>query len=95
MAFLDPDDDTPTEADAVIYLMRHLHAADAAFLESFRDRGGRPGHRGQHVAVISRADEIGGGRVDAMFSARHIAQRYRGRADRCGRCARTSSRWPG
>ena len=24
--FLDPDDDTPTEADAVVYLMRHLHA---------------------------------------------------------------------
>ena len=29
------------------------------------------------VAVISRADEIGGGRVDAMFAARGIAQRYR------------------
>ena len=29
------------------------------------------------IAVISRADEIGGGRVDAMFAARGIAQRYR------------------
>jgi hypothetical protein len=29
------------------------------------------------VAVLSRADEIGAGRVDAMFSARAIAQRYR------------------
>ncbi|MGH3985001.1 MAG: dynamin family protein, partial [Pseudonocardiaceae bacterium] len=29
------------------------------------------------VAVLSRADEIGGGRVDAMFSAKTIAQRYR------------------
>jgi hypothetical protein len=27
--------------------------------------------------VLSRADEIGGGRVDAMFSARSIATRYR------------------
>ena len=29
------------------------------------------------MAVLSRADEIGGGRVDAMFSARGIAARYR------------------
>ena len=29
------------------------------------------------VAVLSRADEIGGGRVDALFSARGIAARYR------------------
>ncbi|MBW0116404.1 dynamin family protein [Pseudonocardia abyssalis] len=77
VAFLDPDDDTPTEADAVVYLMRHLHAADAEFLESFRDRGVARATAVNTVAVISRADEIGGGRVDAMFSARGIAGRYR------------------
>ncbi|WP_226369919.1 dynamin family protein [Pseudonocardia oceani] len=77
VAFLDPDDDTPTEADAVVYLMRHLHAADAEFLESFRDRGVARATAVNTVAVISRADEIGGGRVDAMFSARGIAARYR------------------
>ncbi|GAA3242735.1 50S ribosome-binding GTPase [Pseudonocardia petroleophila] len=77
VAFLDPDDDTPTEADAVVYLMRHLHAADAEFLESFRDRGVARATAVNTVAVISRADEIGGGRVDAMFSARGIASRYR------------------
>ena len=77
VAFLDPDDDTPTEADAVIYLMRHLHAADAQFLESFRDRGVARAGAVNTIAVISRADEIGGGRVDAMFAARGIAQRYR------------------
>ncbi|MDN5751118.1 MAG: GTP-binding protein, partial [Pseudonocardia sp.] len=76
-AFLDPDDETPTEADAVVYLMRHLHAADAEFLESFRDRGVARATAVNTVAVISRADEIGGGRADAMFSARGIAQRYR------------------
>jgi len=96
--FLDPDDETPTEADAVVYLMRHVHARDAAFLEAFRDRdvGSHPTcgspprfasaliHRTSAgatavnaVAVLSRADEIGGGRVDAMFSARSIAARYR------------------
>ncbi|WP_308258166.1 dynamin family protein, partial [Pseudonocardia lacus] len=80
VAFLDPDDETPSEADAVIYLMRHLHTADADFLETFRD--GPDGGVGRAtavntVAVLSRADEIGAGRVDAMFSARAIAQRYR------------------
>ncbi len=77
VTFLDPEDDTPTEADAVVYLMRHLHATDAEFLESFRDRGVARATSVNTVAVISRADEIGGGRVDAMFSARAIAQRYR------------------
>ncbi|MCX6467679.1 MAG: dynamin family protein [Pseudonocardiales bacterium] len=76
VAFLDPDDESPTEADAVVYLMRHLHAADAEFLESFRDQGVARATAVNTVAVISRADEIGGGRVDAMFAARGIAQRY-------------------
>ena len=76
VAFLDPDDESPTEADAVVYLMKHLHAADAEFLESFRDPGVARATAVGTVAVISRADEIGGGRVDAMFSARGIAARY-------------------
>jgi hypothetical protein len=78
VAFLDPDDESPTEADAVVYLMRHLHAADAEFLEAFRDRGVARATAVNTVAVLSRADEIGGGRVDALFSARTIATRYRG-----------------
>ncbi len=75
--FLDPGDGAPTEADAVVYLMRHVHARDATFLESFRDRGGARAAAVNAVAVLSRADQIGGGRVDAMFSARAIASRYR------------------
>lgn len=94
---VDPDaepgagDASPEGADAVVYLMRHVHARDAAFLEAFRDRGvgrqaGRPtaathgtgtGPAVNAVAVLSRADEIGGGRVDALFSARAVAARYR------------------
>jgi hypothetical protein len=84
--FLDPDDDTPTEADAVIYLMRHLHSADADFLESFRDRGVARATAVSTVAVLSRADEIGGGRADAMFSARAIATRYRSEPALRGLC---------
>jgi len=77
LTFLTPEDDAPTQADAVIYLMRHLHATDAEFLESFRDQGIGRANSVNTVAVLSRADEIGGGRVDAMFSAKAIAQRYR------------------
>ncbi len=77
LTFLTPEDDAPTEADAVIYLMRHLHATDAEFLESFRDQGVGRASSVNTVAVLSRADEISGGRVDAMFSAKTIAARYR------------------
>jgi hypothetical protein len=78
MTFIDPEDEeTPSEADAVIYLMRHLHVTDIGLLEAFRDQGLPRAGAVNAVAVISRADEIGAGRVDAMFSARAIAQRYR------------------
>ncbi len=84
--FLEPDDDTPTEADAVVYLMRHLHVADADFLESFRDRGVARATAVNTVAVLSRADEVGGGQLDAMFSARAITTRYRSEPALRGLC---------
>jgi 50S ribosome-binding GTPase len=84
--FLEPDDDRPTEADAVIYLMRHLHVADAEFLEAFRDQGVARATAVNTVAVLSRADEIGAGRLDAMFSARAIAARYRSEPSLRGLC---------
>ncbi|HEU5469340.1 MAG TPA: dynamin family protein [Actinophytocola sp.] len=86
LRFLDPEDETPTEADAVLYLMRHLHVTDTEFLESFRDQGVARATAVNAVAVISRADEIGGGRVDAMLSARAIATRYRSEPALAGLC---------
>jgi hypothetical protein len=74
--FLAPDD-APSAADAVLYLMRHLHSADVRFLESFHDRGVARAAPVNTIAVLSRADEIGVGRVDALRSARRIAARYR------------------
>ncbi|PNI09372.1 GTP-binding protein [Arthrobacter sp. AFG7.2] len=75
-AFLTPAD-THSEADAIIYLMRHMHAADVRFLESFRDtEAGRSGTVNA-IAVLSRADEVGGGRIDSLLSAGDIAERYR------------------
>ena len=74
--FLAPDD-APSAADAVLYLMRHLHSADMRFLESFHDQGVARAAPVNTVAVLSRADEVGVGRVDALRSARVIAARYR------------------
>ncbi|BAS10721.1 isoniazid-induced protein IniC [Arthrobacter sp. Hiyo4] len=69
--------DAPSEADAIIYLMRHMHASDLRFLESFRDtEAGRSGTVNA-LAVLSRADEIGAGRIDSLLSAGDIADRYR------------------
>jgi hypothetical protein len=84
--FLSSDEDTPTEADAVIYLMRHLHVSDVDFLESFRDQGVARATSVNTIAVLSRADEIGAGRIDAMISARGIAARYRAEPALRGLC---------
>jgi hypothetical protein len=75
-AFLAPED-APTQADAVVYLMRHLHATDVRFLESFFDQGVARATPINTIGVLSRADEIGVGRLDALTSARRIARRYR------------------
>jgi hypothetical protein len=74
--FLALDDTRPSDADAVIYLMRHLHRRDAEFLGSFMDRSVAGSSPVNAVAVLSRADEIGAGRLDAMASARRISERY-------------------
>ncbi|MBV9312197.1 MAG: dynamin family protein [Pseudonocardia sp.] len=74
--FLAPED-TPTAADAVIYLMRHLHSGDVRFLESFHDQRVAKATAVNTIAVLSRADEIGVGRLDALISAKRIAGRYR------------------
>ncbi|MEV7606329.1 dynamin family protein [Paenarthrobacter sp. NPDC089322] len=74
-AFLLPED-SPTAADAVIYLMRHLHASDVRFLESFKDTAAGQSGTVNALAVLSRADEIGAGRIDSLISAAAIAERY-------------------
>jgi hypothetical protein len=74
-ALLD-EGDGPGEADAVLYLMRHLHRSDAQFLEAFMDRSIAHASPVNAVVVLSRADEIGGARPDALDSARSIATRY-------------------
>lgn len=75
-SFLTPLD-TPSEADAIIYLMRHMHASDLRFLESFADTAAGRSGTVNAIAVLSRADEVGAGRIDSLLSAGDIAERYR------------------
>jgi hypothetical protein len=73
--FLTPED-TPSSADAVVYLMRHLHASDVKFLEAFRDTAAGVAQTICAVGVLSRSDEIGSGRIDSLLSAGKVARRY-------------------
>ena len=70
------DDGRAPVADAVLYLMRHTHASDVRFLESFHDDELAHGTPMNSVGVLSRADEIGACRLDAMEVADRIALRY-------------------
>jgi Dynamin family len=68
-------DDEETPADAVVYLLRHLHANDVEFLQAFHDTEVSRPSPVNAIGVLSRADEIGVGRLDSMASARRIAAR--------------------
>jgi len=75
-ALIDDEVDGPGEADAVLYLMRHLHRSDVGFLEAFMDRSVAHASPINAIVVLSRADEIGAARPDALDSARAVAARY-------------------
>jgi hypothetical protein len=70
-------EDSPPEADAVIYLVRQLHTSDLRVLESFQARTTSRAAAVTTVAVLSRADEVGEGKLDALSTARTIARRLR------------------
>jgi hypothetical protein len=75
-SFLEADVEQAAPADAVIYLLRHLHGSDLRFLESFHGEGMVHGSPINAIGVLSRADEIGSCRMDAMAAARRVADRY-------------------
>lgn len=72
-------------ADAVVYLLRRLDATDVQFLEQIGAGAGGAGPLGV-IGVVSRADEIGAGRIDALHSARDVAARFAGELERTGLC---------
>jgi hypothetical protein len=70
VSFLTSDTDFPV--DAVVYLMRQRHPANLEFLEAFH--GGFAASGGMSaIGVLSRADELAGGRVDALDTAARVA----------------------
>ena len=69
----DEDEDVP--ADAVLYLMKHLHSGDVDFQSAFQDVEVSRPNPINAIGILSRADEIAVGRIDAMASARRIAGR--------------------
>jgi hypothetical protein len=75
---LSPEDDRPGQADAVLYLLRHAHASDVRFLESFHDDELAHGTPMNAVGVLARADEIGSCTPDALEVAARVAERYQG-----------------
>ena len=85
LRLLVPTDGVP-RVDAVVFLLRTLNAADIALLKQIGELvGGSAGALGV-IGVASRADEIGAGRIDAMMSARDVAQRFTTEMDRTGIC---------
>lgn len=85
LRLLVPDDGVP-RVDAVVFLLRTLNAADIALLKQIGQLvGGSAGALGV-IGVASRADEIGAGRIDAMMSARDVAQRFTSEMERTGIC---------
>jgi GTPase Era involved in 16S rRNA processing len=70
------DHDRASQADAVLYCLRHLHKSDAEYLGAFLDHSVVGASAANAIAVLTRADEIGAGRPDALDSAARIADRY-------------------
>lgn len=85
LRLLVPEDGVP-RVDAVVFLLRTLNAADIALLRQIGELvGGSTGALGV-IGVASRADEIGAGRLDAMMSAKDVANRFTEELDRTGIC---------
>jgi hypothetical protein len=62
-------------ADAVVFLTRQMQPEDIAFLSSFQAGTGTSGRYTTTLTVLSRADEVGSGRLDALLAARQAADR--------------------
>jgi hypothetical protein len=78
MTFLEADSERAAETDAVVYLLRHMHSSDLRFLEAFHGDDLVHGSPVNAIGVLSRADEIGACRLDAMEAADRVASRYQG-----------------
>jgi energy-coupling factor transporter ATP-binding protein EcfA2 len=65
----------PAGADAVVFLTRQPQPEDVAVLAAFQARTGGEGALTTTITVLSRADEVGAGRLDALMAADAVARR--------------------
>ncbi|MGA8987240.1 dynamin family protein, partial [Aeromicrobium sp.] len=63
--------------DAVVYMLRSLHTSDVDFLHNLHDRTSHGAAALGSIAVLSRADELAGGRLDAMVSVNQAVKGLR------------------
>ena len=69
------DRDELPVADAVVFLTRQMQPEDLDFLARFQEATGGSGVHTTTITVLSRADEVGAGRVDALLAAQQVARR--------------------
>jgi hypothetical protein len=62
-------------ADAVVHLTRQPQPDDLAVLRDFQAATGATGTLTTTITVLSRADEVGAGRIDALQAAAAVARR--------------------
>ncbi|SDY18176.1 Dynamin family protein [Modestobacter sp. DSM 44400] len=67
-----PGDQLPG-ADAIIFLTRQMQPEDVAFLAAFQQQTGGVGVHTTTLTVLSRADDVGAGRLDALLAAERVA----------------------
>lgn len=65
------------EADGLLYLVRDTQGSELPILRAAHDRPVAAAGPVSTLLVLSRADEIGAGRIDALSSAKQIVRRYR------------------
>jgi hypothetical protein len=65
------------DADAVLYLVRQVGAAELGFLRSAQKGSGPLAAPINMLVVLTHADEVSGGGIDALGAARHLARRQR------------------
>lgn len=73
-------------ADAVIYLLRSLHESDIRYLHAMNERTRHGNASIGSIAVLSRADELGSGRLTAMMSINEAVDRLRNHPELTGVC---------
>ncbi|MDQ7907739.1 hypothetical protein RB614_24765 [Phytohabitans sp. ZYX-F-186] len=75
-ALPDAGDKVLRDADAVLYLTRDGRGTDLEWLESAQDGTVARAAPVNVILVLSRADEIGGGRIDALLAAKQLARKH-------------------